>query len=142
MIAIAMVMPASALNMQKGLKADPDAQEEAVFGDDPQGPSPLLLGGIVAAIIVVIFCVFRAVRNRGDGYRAFGDKSGLSTSSSDITSSETGSTDRELKSRMERFETRLQEHKKMLESKGEESSSVTDSDSKTSNSTSPWRVNK
>merc|ERR1719379_3198359 len=136
MIAIAMVMPASALNMQKGLKADPDAQEEAVFGDDPQGPSPLLLGGIVAAIIVVIFCVFRAVRNRGDGYRAFGDKSGLSTSSSDITSSETGSTDRELKSRMERFEKRLDDHKKMLETRDPEagSSSITDSESKLSSS--------
>merc|ERR1719446_1158652 len=63
---------------------------------------------IVAALGVIIMglCMYTFSSKR-TSYKAFGDKSGLSTSSSDITSSETGSTDRELKSRMERFEKRL-----------------------------------
>merc|ERR1719387_929912 len=82
---------------------------------------------IVGSVLIVILAIFCISRSRSEGYKAFGDKSGLSTSSSDITSSETGSTDRELKSRMERFEKRLEEHKKMLETRGDESSSITDS---------------
>merc|ERR1719149_367145 len=83
-------------------------------------------GSVVLLIMLIAF-----MKNRQGSYMAFGNKSGLSTSSSDITSSETGSTDKELKSRMERFEKRLEEHKKMLEAKDETgSSSVTDSESK------------
>merc|ERR1719165_44790 len=97
-----------------------------------------MIGVIAAAVLLVILAVFFISKSRSEGYKAFGDKSGLSTSSSDITSSETGSTDRELKSRMERFEKRLEEHKKMLETKGDESSSVTDSESKNSSSNGAW----
>merc|ERR1719161_2868232 len=98
---LSLVAPASALVM-KGAEED---------------VNPVTIGIIVGAVVVVLLAIFVISRNRGEGYKAFGDKSGLSTSSSDITSSETGSTDRELKSRMERFEKRLEEHKKMLESK-------------------------
>merc|ERR1719263_877003 len=94
--------------------------------------NPLTISMIAAGVLIILVLFFLISKNRGEGYKAFGDKSGLSTSSSDITSSETGSTDRELKSRMERFEKRLEEHKKMLETKGDESSSVTDSDSASS----------
>merc|ERR1719371_140333 len=93
--------------------------------------SPTMIGVVVGAVIVVLLAIFVISKNRGESYKAFGDKSGLSTSSSDITSSETGSTDRELKSRMERFEKRLEEHKKMLETKSNEGSSVTDSSENT-----------
>merc|ERR1719313_1194764 len=84
---------------------------------------------IVGSVLIVVLAIFCISKSRSEGYKAFGDKSGLSTSSSDITSSETGSTDRELKSRMERFEKRLEDHKKMLETKDPEagSSSITDS---------------
>merc|ERR1719217_1560123 len=99
------------------------------IGDETE-VNPFMIGIVVGAILCVLLAIFVISKNRGEGYKAFGDKSGLSTSSSDITSSETGSTDRELKSRMERFEKRLEEHKKMLETKGDESSSITDSDSK------------
>merc|ERR1719269_96350 len=96
--------------------------------------TPLMAACVVGAVVLVILAMYMIMKSRSEGYKAFGDKSGLSTSSSDITSSETGSTDRELKSRMERFEKRLEEHKRMLESKGDESSSITDSDSKVSSS--------
>merc|ERR1719311_1003170 len=96
------------------------------------------MGLIIAAVLVILLAIFLISKSRIQSYKAFGDKSGLSTSSSDITSSETGSTDRELKSRMERFEKRLEEHKKMLETKGDESSSVTDSESKNSSSNGAW----
>merc|ERR1719487_1516423 len=106
--------------MQEKIQASEESQK---------GISPIVWVVIGAAVFVAVVGVAtRAYANRS-GYKTFGDKSGLSTSSSDITSSETGSTDRELKSRMERFEKRLEEHKKMLETKGDESSSVTDSDS-------------
>merc|ERR1719263_1950577 len=98
--------------------------------------NPLTISIVVGAILVVILAIFVVAKNRGEGYKAFGDKSGLGTSSSDITSSETGSTDRELKSRMERFEKRLEDHKKMLGTRDPEagSSSITDSESKLSSS--------
>merc|ERR1719265_2011719 len=102
--------------------------------------SPIKIGIAVAAVLCIVLIVY-VISKRGEGYHAFGDKSGLSTSSSDVTSSETGSTDRELKSRMERFEKRLEQHKAMLESKGDDSSSVSDSDSKNSSS-GPWGVKK
>eukprot|EP00746_Dinoflagellata_sp_MGD_P010672 gnl/MRDRNA2_/MRDRNA2_122130_c0_seq1.p1 gnl/MRDRNA2_/MRDRNA2_122130_c0~~gnl/MRDRNA2_/MRDRNA2_122130_c0_seq1.p1 ORF type:complete len:186 (+),score=35.91 gnl/MRDRNA2_/MRDRNA2_122130_c0_seq1:55-558(+) len=97
--------------------------------------NPNMIIAVVAVVVLVLLvAVFIRQRGAGSNYNmAFGNKSGLSTSSSDITSSETGSTDKELKSRMERFEMRLAEHKKMLEAKDETgSSSVTDSDSKSS----------
>merc|ERR550514_440165 len=122
-----MVAPANAL-VQKNIA---QAAEDDI--------DPTMLAIMVGAILLVLLAIFCISKNRGEGYKAFGDKSGLSTSSSDITSSETGSTDRELKSRMERFEKRLEEHKRMLESKGDESSSVTDSDSKVSSSNGAWR---
>merc|ERR1719355_446694 len=107
------------------------------LGEESQkGISPIVWVVIGAAVFVAVVGVAtRAYANRS-GYKTFGDKSGLSTSSSDITSSETGSTDRELKSRMERFEKRLEEHKKMLETRDPEagSSSITDSESKLSSS--------
>merc|ERR1719183_2318512 len=96
-----------------------------------KGISPIVWVVIGSAVFVaVVGAATRAYANRS-GYKTFGDKSGLSTSSSDITSSETGSTDRELKSRMERFEKRLEDHKKMLEQRSDTgTSSVTDSDAK------------
>merc|ERR1719401_1338063 len=90
---------------------------------------PIIWVVIGAAVFVAVVGVATRMYANRSGYKTFGDKSGLSTSSSDITSSETGSTDRELKSRMERFEKRLEEHKKMLEKKDDGSSSVTDSQS-------------
>lgn len=84
--------------------------------DDPVlSPTVILIiaaGSLLVAVAMVVF-----IKSGHDGYKSlsFGDRSGLSTSSSDITSSETGSTDRELKNRMERFEKRLEEHKRMLE---------------------------
>merc|ERR1719337_360209 len=90
-----------------------------------KGVSPIVWVVIGSAVFVaVVGAASRAYANRS-GYKTFGDKSGLSTSSSDITSSETGSTDRELKSRMERFEKRDPEAG---------SSSITDSESKLSSS--------
>lgn len=79
--------------------------------------SPALLFVIVAGVaLVVALMVSWIMRSQDRDYHKFlGERSGLSTSSSDVTSSETGSTDRELKSRMERFERRLEEHKRMLE---------------------------
>jgi hypothetical protein len=100
------------------------------------GVKPIVWIVIGSAVFVAIVGIAsRAYANRS-GYKTFGDKLGLSTSSSDITSSETGSTDRELKSRMERFEKRLEDHKKMLETRDPEagSSSITDSESKLSSS--------
>merc|ERR1719213_1544203 len=99
--------------------------------------SPTMIAVVVGAVVCILLAIFVISKSRGQSYKAFGDKSGLSTSSSDITSSETGSTDRELKSRMERFEKRLEEHKKMLETRDPEvgSSSVTESDSKFGSST-------
>eukprot|EP00746_Dinoflagellata_sp_MGD_P071476 gnl/MRDRNA2_/MRDRNA2_29108_c0_seq1.p1 gnl/MRDRNA2_/MRDRNA2_29108_c0~~gnl/MRDRNA2_/MRDRNA2_29108_c0_seq1.p1 ORF type:complete len:203 (+),score=47.03 gnl/MRDRNA2_/MRDRNA2_29108_c0_seq1:98-706(+) len=99
--------------------------------------NPTAIAMAVGGVLVIVLVVAIIARSRSEGYKAFGDKSGLSTSSSDITSSETGSTDRELKSRMERFEKRLEEHKKMLESNSVTnsvmgSSSVTNSESKAS----------
>merc|ERR550537_2078717 len=129
---LVMAVPASTLTM-KGDDSKPSTNLVSV-----QEVSPLMMGILGSAVLIVILAIFFISRSRSEGYKAFGDKSGLSTSSSDITSSETGSTDRELKSRMERFEKRLEEHKKMLESKGDESSSVTDSDSKVSSSNGAW----
>merc|ERR550514_2140165 len=100
--------------------------------------SPTMIAVVVGAVVCILLAIFVISKNRGEGYKAFGDKSGLSTSSSDITSSETGSTDRELKSRMEPFEKRLEEHKKMLETKSNEGSSVTDSESQKSSSNGAW----
>eukprot|EP00746_Dinoflagellata_sp_MGD_P019448 gnl/MRDRNA2_/MRDRNA2_145210_c0_seq1.p2 gnl/MRDRNA2_/MRDRNA2_145210_c0~~gnl/MRDRNA2_/MRDRNA2_145210_c0_seq1.p2 ORF type:complete len:134 (+),score=23.70 gnl/MRDRNA2_/MRDRNA2_145210_c0_seq1:85-486(+) len=100
--------------------------------------SPTMIAIVVAVVISILLAIFLIAKSRGEGYRAFGDKSGLSTSSSDITSSETGSTDRELKSRMERFEKRLEEHKSMLE-KRKDDSSVTESESNDgSTAGGPW----
>merc|ERR1719183_1085715 len=95
-----------------------------------------MISVLVVALVVVLVMVAMASRSNAGSYKTFGDKSGLSTSSSDITSSETGSTDRELKSRMERFEKRLEDHKKLLETRDPEagSSSITDSESKLSSS--------
>ena len=97
---------------------------------------PIVWVVIGAAVFVAVVGVATRMYANRSGYKTFGDKSGLSTSSSDITSSETGSTDRELKSRMERFEKRLEDHKKMLETRDPEagSSSITDSESKLSSS--------
>merc|ERR1719199_429234 len=96
----------------------------------------MMIGGIVLVVLLAIILLVIAANSHKSPYKTFGDKSGLSTSSSDITSSETGSTDRELKSRMERFEKRLEDHKKMLETRDPEagSSSITDSESKLSSS--------
>jgi len=97
--------------------------------DYTEDTNPMIIVGAIGIVAILLIVAVIASKNRGEGYKAFGDKSGLSTSSSDITSSETGSTDRELKSRMERFEKRLEDHKKMLETKGDgESSSVSGSE--------------
>merc|ERR1719378_427428 len=104
-----------------------DNVDEAVDGSDVNPTMLIAVGAVFVLVIGLVICM----RSRsGNSYMAFGNKSGLSTSSSDITSSETGSTDKELKSRMERFEQRLDEHKKLLEGKRDVSSSITDSDSK------------
>eukprot|EP00746_Dinoflagellata_sp_MGD_P075437 gnl/MRDRNA2_/MRDRNA2_30358_c0_seq1.p1 gnl/MRDRNA2_/MRDRNA2_30358_c0~~gnl/MRDRNA2_/MRDRNA2_30358_c0_seq1.p1 ORF type:complete len:187 (-),score=40.39 gnl/MRDRNA2_/MRDRNA2_30358_c0_seq1:171-647(-) len=85
---------------------------------DSQDVNPRILVGVgVAVVLILAFVVFLKIKSGSNAYSAFGNKSGLSTSSSDITSSETGSTDKELKSRMERFEKRLEEHKRMIEAK-------------------------
>merc|ERR1719313_1072140 len=122
---LTLAMPAMAL-VQKGAGESSDVD-------------PTMIGIVAGTVVVLLLAIFIISKNRGEGYKAFGDKSGLSTSSSDITSSETGSTDRELKSRMERFEKRLEEHKKMLETKDPDasSSSVTESESKLSSGSGP-----
>eukprot|EP00746_Dinoflagellata_sp_MGD_P073264 gnl/MRDRNA2_/MRDRNA2_29748_c0_seq2.p1 gnl/MRDRNA2_/MRDRNA2_29748_c0~~gnl/MRDRNA2_/MRDRNA2_29748_c0_seq2.p1 ORF type:complete len:232 (-),score=55.57 gnl/MRDRNA2_/MRDRNA2_29748_c0_seq2:114-713(-) len=128
------------MEMQNRLKSTIEANEEGVLAkkQDTDDVNPTMIAIVTGVVVLFIVVLALIAKSRGEGYKAFGDKSGLSTSSSDITSSETGSTDRELKSRMERFEKRLEEHKKMLESKGDESSSVTDSDSKVSSSNGYW----
>merc|ERR1719498_563488 len=112
------------------------AIKQTASEESQKGVSPIVWCVVGAAVFVaVVGAASRLYANRS-GYKTFGDKSGLSTSSSDIASSETGSTDRELKSRMERFEKRLEDHKKMLETRDPEagSSSITDSESKLSSS--------
>merc|ERR1719152_1147978 len=130
------------MEMQNRLKSTLEANEKAktflaqkeVTDTDELNPTTIAIA--VGSVVLLVIVLAMVARSRSEGYKAFGDKSGLSTSSSDITSSETGSTDRELKSRMERFEKRLEDHKKMLETRDPEagSSSITDSESKLSSS--------
>merc|ERR1719478_1641598 len=82
-----------------------------------QSNKDLIMMGVFGVVILCAIILAWKKFAPSSGYKTFGDKSGLSPSSSDITSSETGSTDRELKSRMERFEQRLEDHKKMLETR-------------------------
>jgi hypothetical protein len=95
--------------------------------------SPTLMVLIVSAVIVTLMFAVFALKEKSpkekNFYSAFVNGSGLSTSSSDITSSETGSTDRELKNRMERFEQRLEDHKRKLEAEGQIERSTTDESS-------------
>lgn len=75
---------------------------------------------IAAAFITTAIFVMFVVKNKyadgkSKGIHQIIPGSCLSTSSSDVTSSETGSTDKELKSRMKRFEERLENHQKRLQ---------------------------
>merc|ERR1719152_939335 len=122
------------MEMQIRLKSTLEANEKAktflaqkeVTDTDELNPTTIAIA--VGSVVLLVIVLAMVARSRSEGYKAFGDKSGLSTSSSDITSSETGSTDRELKSRMERFEKRLEEHKKMIEAKSDSGTSVTTSE--------------
>jgi hypothetical protein len=83
---------------------------------------------VLAAVMATIFFAAVASSMRGrveDKLKGIIGASGVSTSSSDVTSSETGSTDKELKNRMERFEQRLGEHKKRIEDDNSDASSTT-----------------
>eukprot|EP00746_Dinoflagellata_sp_MGD_P001435 gnl/MRDRNA2_/MRDRNA2_102707_c0_seq1.p1 gnl/MRDRNA2_/MRDRNA2_102707_c0~~gnl/MRDRNA2_/MRDRNA2_102707_c0_seq1.p1 ORF type:complete len:224 (-),score=55.63 gnl/MRDRNA2_/MRDRNA2_102707_c0_seq1:103-774(-) len=103
--------PAASAIPSKALRANPHLKVKEVV--DTVNATMVLI--LVAAGVIVLFAVVIFAKSGHDGYKSFGDRSGLSTSSSEITSSETGSTDRELKNRMDRFEKRLEEHKRMLE---------------------------
>lgn len=84
--------------------------------------NPTMIVLIVAVVMVVLMFAVFALKEKSPTekslYQAFTQGSGLSTSSSDVTSSETGSTDKELKCRMERFEQRLEYHRKKMEDEG------------------------
>merc|ERR1719272_2709679 len=44
--------------------------------------SPTMLVIVSSAVVLLLLLIFAIVKSRNDGYKAFGDKSGLSTSSS------------------------------------------------------------
>lgn len=96
--------------------------------EPPSRSTVILLGAALLITIIFAACAVFSMKHKWqDKGRGLIGGSGLSTSSSDITSSETGSTDRELKSRMERFEQRLEHHKKRIEAETSEGSSSCDS---------------
>jgi hypothetical protein len=70
--------------------------------------------GIVVATVLLLVCIVAASSGK-DSIKGTSRWKTPSLDSSDIESSETGSTDKELKKRMERFENRLEEHTRMLE---------------------------
>merc|ERR1719265_1188129 len=77
---------------------------------------------VVGTVVMLFLCMAGAsyvsnVAKVSSTYAALKGAKASGTSSSDITSSETSSTNRELKGRMERFERRLQQHKMELEAK-------------------------
>eukprot|EP00746_Dinoflagellata_sp_MGD_P009479 gnl/MRDRNA2_/MRDRNA2_119290_c0_seq1.p1 gnl/MRDRNA2_/MRDRNA2_119290_c0~~gnl/MRDRNA2_/MRDRNA2_119290_c0_seq1.p1 ORF type:complete len:1077 (-),score=259.21 gnl/MRDRNA2_/MRDRNA2_119290_c0_seq1:37-3267(-) len=78
----------------------------------------VLIGVIVLLVIVLIALTKKAQKNETHRYK----QGAMTLDSSDLESSETGSTDRELKVRMERFEQRLEEHTRMLEAEEQGSS--------------------
>eukprot|EP00746_Dinoflagellata_sp_MGD_P000001 gnl/MRDRNA2_/MRDRNA2_100000_c0_seq1.p1 gnl/MRDRNA2_/MRDRNA2_100000_c0~~gnl/MRDRNA2_/MRDRNA2_100000_c0_seq1.p1 ORF type:complete len:228 (+),score=37.82 gnl/MRDRNA2_/MRDRNA2_100000_c0_seq1:117-800(+) len=63
-------------------------------------------------------------KSQNKSFERIDDPEGV-ISSSDVTSSQSGSTDRELKNRMDNFERRLEEHKRMMEVVQEEEPGTT-----------------
>eukprot|EP00746_Dinoflagellata_sp_MGD_P007296 gnl/MRDRNA2_/MRDRNA2_114417_c0_seq1.p1 gnl/MRDRNA2_/MRDRNA2_114417_c0~~gnl/MRDRNA2_/MRDRNA2_114417_c0_seq1.p1 ORF type:complete len:516 (-),score=151.68 gnl/MRDRNA2_/MRDRNA2_114417_c0_seq1:171-1547(-) len=79
-----------------------------------------VLVGMTVALVLLFVCIVGAF-TRPDPTAKFRKlNKSLSLDSSDIESSEGGTTDKELRKRMERFEQRLEEHTRMLEAEEEE----------------------
>jgi hypothetical protein len=88
------------------------------LGDDFTAVEIGVLVGVIVLLVILLVALTKKASKNEPRYK----QGSMTLDSSDLESSETGSTDRELKLRMERFEQRLEEHTRMLEAEEQGSS--------------------
>jgi len=91
------------------------------IGKKTRAIDPMIVVAIAVSVLILLMLVSYAVHKNkgGDSFNAFIECS--SSSSGNSSENGAGSTDKELQNRMERFEKRLESHKKLMETKSQES---------------------